>query len=931
MNRRKIPKDHHDLAKLRGFAWLGPAVTNNNTKTGWKCSQGHEWLAPYKSINRGSGCPYCSGNSVGADNNLAIRYPAIAAEWHPTKNGELTPDQVMPGSTKKVWWQCRKSHEWQVSPNARTNRQSGCPYCSGRSSSKDYNLALLYPEIAQRWHKTKNASLTPGSITPGSARKVWWQCSKYGDHVWQATVASVVAGNGCPFCAGKQVDSRNSFASRFPDIATESHPSKNGELTAHDITAGSKRKVWWECRKNPNHEWQATVHNRTSRKSGCPFCRNKSGVAKKASSEYNFAVLRPELMSEWDFDKNALLRPEEVTPGSNRLAWWLCPAGHSYRSRIKQRLRGQGCAICAGKQVIFENSLESTHPELIPEWNYKRNGDLLPSQILAGSNKRVWWVCPMGHEWQAAPNGRTRQDSGCPKCSWQTSRLEIGIYAELQYLFPDAEWRTRINGTEVDTYIPTYLVAVEVDGYLWHARRLGKDKEKAARLRGARIRVLRIRDSRLEGTFRHETRFVDGEPRLKTVQCFLKNLVRCIPLNTQDRVKVNRYLNATKLQNPRKYRRMISYLPGPPPEESLLERFPDIAAQWHPEKNDPLRPEMFRPFSQKHVWWECANGHEWYATIASRTSRNSTCPKCPRKVISARSLAVEAPEIAAEWFFQKNAPLTPEDVWKTDQRKVWWRCSVNPQHAWEARIVNRTNKGSGCPYCKKGQAMVIESGKRKLKVDNARSLSSRFPKIAKEWHYEKNLPLTPDDVTYGSNKKVWWLCTNGHEWQTQVAKRTTGGRGCPFCKGAKVCDENSLAKIKPSLASEWHPTKNAPLTPNDVTSGSGKKVWWRCCRGHEWETTVSSRATSNRGCPYCAGRYSSKEYNLAVMYPDVAKEWHRSKNGPLSPEDVTPGSHRKVWWQCSRVPDHIWQATVANRTGRKSGCPMCRRGRSRRQ
>ena len=917
------------MARVRGLVWLGPMVTNNHVRTNWKCSRGHIWSTSYKSVCRSRGCPYCAGYLVGTDNNLAARYPAIAAEWHPTKNGKLAPDQVMPGSSKKVWWRCRHGHSWQASPYARTRHQSGCPYCSRRRPSADYNLALSYPEIAQRWHKIRNAPLTPKDVTPGSNRRIWWQCGKYADHVWHATVASVVAGNRCPFCAGKRPDSRNNLAVKFPEVAREWHPSRNEGLTPHDVTAGSGQKVWWQCKKNSNHEWQATVDNRTVRHSGCPFCRGaKSGTAKKASPEYNFAALRPDLASEWDFEKNAPLRPEKVTPGSNKYAWWLCPAGHSYRSLIKQRFRGQGCPICAGKQVILAKSLESTHPAMALEWNYERNGDLLPSQILGGSNKRVWWICRRGHEWQAAPNWRTRQDSGCPKCSPQTSRLEIAVYAELRSLFPDAEWRARINGTEIDIYILSYRVAVEVDGYPWHMGSLGRDRRKCAHLQKAQTRVLRIRDSRLGHGFQDETLFVYGESRLKIIHRFLQNLIRCVQLRGQDRLRISHYLSETKLRNEATYRRILSYLPGPPPEESLLGRFPSIAVEWDYERNGPLRPEMFKPFSHKTVWWRCRNGHRWRASIAGRTSRQTTCPECPRRVSARRNLAVGAPAIAAEWLYEKNLPLTPVDVWKTDQRKVWWRCSQNPDHEWQATIVNRTNKGSGCPYCRKGQAILGESTERKYRVDKAKSLPVKFPRIAREWHPVKNLPLTPDNVTYGSSKRVWWLCASGHEWQAQVAKRTTGARGCPFCSGRRVCDTNSLATTYPGVAREWHPSKNAPLTPNDVTSGSNKKVWWCCHRGHEWKASVLSRAAGQHGCPYCAGRYPSKEYNLAVTHPELAREWHRSKNGRLSPQDVTPGSNRKVWWQCKKDSSHEWQATVANRTGAKSGCPTCYRMRS---
>ena len=124
----------------------------------------------------------------------------------------------------------------------------------------------------------------------------------------------------------------------------------------------------------------------------------------------------------------------------------------------------------------------------------------------------------------------------------------------------------------------------------------------------------------------------------------------------------------------------------------------------------------------------------------------------------------------------------------------------------------------------------------------------------------------------------------------------------------------------PELVKEWHPTKNGDLTPYDVMKGTSKNVWWQCKKGHEWQDSPNHR-TRGRGCPYCSGRRVSKENSLQAKYPDIAKEWHPTKNGDLTPSNITYGSEKKVWWVCEN--GHEWQATIYNRTGRKSGCPHC--------
>lgn len=122
------------------------------------------------------------------------------------------------------------------------------------------------------------------------------------------------------------------------------------------------------------------------------------------------------------------------------------------------------------------------------------------------------------------------------------------------------------------------------------------------------------------------------------------------------------------------------------------------------------------------------------------------------------------------------------------------------------------------------------------------------------------------------------------------------------------------------LLSEWHPNKNGTLTPNDVTSKSGKKVWWQCKNGHEWEATVINRTNHNSGCLYCSGRLVIVGQNdLATTHPEIAAEWHPALNGKLKPTDISSAARQKVWWQCSK--GHEWEAVVYSR--KQSGCPYC--------
>jgi hypothetical protein len=166
----------------------------------WRCARGHVWSARVDKRAMGRGCPFCAGKRVAPETSLAARHPGLAKEWHPRKNGRLTPRDVTAGSPRRAWWRCRKGagHEWEASIAAR--RSTGCPFCTNRRVSATNSLAARSPKLAREWHPTKNGSLGPRDVTPGVRRRVWWRCA-FG-HAWQALVyARAGQGSGCPECS----------------------------------------------------------------------------------------------------------------------------------------------------------------------------------------------------------------------------------------------------------------------------------------------------------------------------------------------------------------------------------------------------------------------------------------------------------------------------------------------------------------------------------------------------------------------------------------------------------------------------------------------------------------------------------------------------------------------------------------------------------
>src|SRR5262249_16466498 len=150
-----------------------------------------------------TGCPFCAGRRGSETNSIATLFPDIAAQWHPTKNGDTTPDKVAVGSHLNVWWKCPKGpdHEWQATITNRTRIGSCCPSSPGKQVSVTNSLATLFPEIAAELHPTRNGHLSPNDIVSGSSKKIWWLCSNSMDHEWQSTVVNRTrVGRGCPYC-----------------------------------------------------------------------------------------------------------------------------------------------------------------------------------------------------------------------------------------------------------------------------------------------------------------------------------------------------------------------------------------------------------------------------------------------------------------------------------------------------------------------------------------------------------------------------------------------------------------------------------------------------------------------------------------------------------------------------------------------------------
>ena len=259
-------------------------------------------------------------------------------------------------------------------------------------------------------------------------------------------------------------------------------------------------------------------------------------------------------------------------------------------------------------------------------------------------------------------------------------------------------------------------------------------------------------------------------------------------------------------------------------ENSISNMRPELVKEWS-EKNYPLTPDCVPFGSNKLYWWRGSCGHEWQTSAKAR-SYGEGCPICSnaRIVPGINDLQTLKPELSKEWS-RKNSPLLPTKVGPGSHRKVIWKGKCG--HEWSAVIKNRV-AGAGCPYCSHNKVLA-----------GFNDLETLYPEVAKEWS-DRNLPLLPSQVTAFANKKVWWKCSEGHEWFTLISTRSSGSK-CPYCSGIKLLKGfNDLATTHPDLALEWS-ERNGDLHPDMVNDKSTKSVWWKChvC-GYEWKQQIKT-------------------------------------------------------------------------------------------
>ena len=551
-------------------------------------------------------------------------------------------------------------------------------------------LPIDSPGVADEWDDELNTPMSPDDFTGGSEQYVWWQCKKCGNR-WQAKIYSRTAGSGCPVCARNRLKPGiNDLGTLAPNVAADWDYFQNEPHIPSDFTVDSTKMAWWRCIHG--HSWQARINKRTKRNQKCPYCNNN-----KVWQGYNdISTTHPQLLDEWDYEGNAPLRPEQFTAGADKIVWWKCGCGYRWRTRIYSRKK-HGCPCCAGNVFVKGvNDLRTVNSAVAEQWDPVKNGKLNPEGVAANDNRKAWWLCGLGHSWEAQICSRNK-GKGCPYCK---NRTVLPGFNDLATSNPglSAEWHHKRNKSLTPNHVSENShrkVWWQCErGHNWRATVANRSKGTGCPYCASRIADTGVNDL---DTLR---------PDLARQWDKIKNgglTAAMVTLGSERRVwwicgRGHSYFSPVVA---RVYGRNCPYCAHKLPiigETDFATVHPELLDDWDYIKNKGKLPQDYTYGSKKKVWWKCRKGHSWNMSILNRRN-GGQCPRCSGFLPTPfeTDAAAITPHLEDEWAADLNDGVDIRDVKPFSNIKYWWECSRCGCH-WQSTVGART-QGSMCPRC----------------------------------------------------------------------------------------------------------------------------------------------------------------------------------------------------------------------------------------
>lgn len=524
------------------------------------------------------------------------------------------------------------------------------------------------------------------------------------------------------------------------------------------------------------------------------------------------------------------------------------------------------------KKPIPGKSLAALYPNYASEWHPTLNGKLTPFDVSPGSSYEAFWCCDKGHTWSASVNQRTSSRTNCPYCS---GRYPILGETDLATVHPELllEWDYEENGETSPTQISSG------SGYYAHW---------------------------ICSTCGHKFGAIVSNRARKGSGC-----PKCKQIKARERACLASIAEEGK---------------------SIAVIFPHLLKEWHPLKN-VRSPYSIMPGSDYKAYWICQNPlcrHEWSVSVGSRVYFNSSCPKC------AKQKHVSFTEKAIFYYvhlqFSDALANVKKDIfpWLGEMELDIYIPSLQLAIEFDGYPWHDGKEKSDLykiQLCERhGISMIrIRDGKLKPIFQDGRSLVLNS--------------YSDDDIDTAIESLMSQINNNFFDININVAR----DKGKIFEALKPFSIEKSLGAQFPEIIKDWDVVRNGPLTAFDVPASSGHKVFWKCSScGYEWHASPNQRVRFNksgkktiRSCKVCSykqrgldAQICESSKSLEAFYPELAAEWHPTKNKVLSPSNVFPMSGQEVWWNCLKC-GHEWQAPVYSRVQkiRKKtsvcGCPEC--------
>lgn len=562
----------------------------------------------------------------------------------------------------------------------------------------------------------------------------------------------------------------------------------------------SEQTVFWKC-PTGLHSYPAPIFFRTTNNTGCCYCSGH-----KVLKGFNdFATKCPELLKEWNYEKN-ILSPFEFTRTSHKKVWWHCSkCSGDYESFISDRVsKHSGCPYCFGRLPILgqtdlvswckNNSMQF----LLEDWDYSKNMKI-PSDYSYGSNQVVYWKCHRcHHDWKKQIYIRTINGTGCPKCNINgTSFPEQFLYLYLTTLTQkECCNRYKKLGFELDIYIPSLQLGVEYNGSYYHSSnvQIKHDIAKKELCQANQIHLLQIYEDRDDISIPVGTDIISWKYSrdYDSIVILAQLVLQWI------RTTINCSLNNSEINFHELYSEAIRYTYGTKPENSLSYKFPEIAAEWDYSRNGDITPNNISAGTHDSYYWICSVCGNSYNTKVSYRTNGSCCPKCgkQKKVASWVAGRIRRKNYY-DWCIENNRQdlidsfdtlanhKTLTEYSSGSNETVFWKCP-KCNITWSTTLSNRrlSSFGAGCPVCSKERRVETnKSNKIKSGVNNLVTWCHENNRdiLLEEWDYTAN-PLTPDKYTYGSKEKVQWICSTCHSpYIAAIKSRTSRGTNCRAC------------------------------------------------------------------------------------------------------------------------------------------------------